>query len=140
MYYYISDPPTNKSQAAIINTIRSQLTPEGISGEFTIRAHGEPVAHLAETAIKQGFSTIVALGGDQLINELAGVLYDQHAALGVIPLEASPAITRILGYTNWRTAIQALRHRKLSLQDIGVVNSEYFFIDHLEVRAPKKTK
>lgn len=137
MYYYICDPPTTKTDQAIITSIRSALVPEGIGGEFVMRSVGESVGGLVSKAIVQGFSTIVAIGGDQLINELGGVLYDQQAALGILPLHISSGIETIIGYHDWRTGIQALRHRKLHLRDIAAINAEHFFINNAEITVSK---
>ena len=137
MYYYIVDSPQTKADQTTIASIRSKLIPEGIPGEFTFRTPGESAKNLAEKAIAQGFTTIVAIGGDQLINELAGILYDQPIALGIIPMNASAAMQKLIGYNDWHVAIQTLRHRKLALFDVAVINEEHFFLTEVLLTAEK---
>jgi len=136
MYYYIAETPTTKHHQDIINNIRSRFVPEGIAGEFVFRNASAPVDELVATALNQGFSTIVAIGGDGLVDEIAGSMYDQHAALGYIPLTKSP-LTKLFGYDNWQSAISALRHRKLALFDLGSVNGEHYFLNRIDITSKK---
>lgn len=142
MYYYIVDPPQTKNDQQVINAIRNRLIPEGLTGEFVFRTPGQSASVLADKALKQGFSTLVCVGDDALAGELATVLYDQSAALGIIPIHASGALHDLIGYADWKTAISALRARKIALRDIGVINGELSFLTEVEVlsRKPSLTR
>ncbi len=140
MYYYIAEPPQTKQDQAVITALRAQLIPEGIAGEFVFRTPGQSAARLARAALGQGFSTVVAVGNDSLASEIASALYDEQAALGVVPMHASDSLLQLLGYTDWKAAIQTLRHRKLILHDLGTVNGDYFFLTNVVVRSSKPTK
>lgn len=139
MYYYIVDPPQTKTDQQIVNSIRKLVVTEGIAGEFVFRTPGQSASHLAEKALKQGFSTVVSVGEDTLAGELASVLYDQSCALGIIPIHASDALHNIIGYSDWRAGLSALRARKLALRDIGVINGEFSFLTEVVLRSPKPT-
>jgi len=139
MYYYIVDPPQTKTDQNSIATIRNRLVPEGLAGEFVFRTPGQSSSTLAEKALAQGFSTIVAIGDDTLAGELAVVLYDQPSALGIIPMHASPSLHALIGYSDWQSGIAALRARKLALRDLGIINGEKAFLTEVVVKTPKPT-
>lgn len=140
MYYYIVDPPNAKSDQQIVAAIRNKLVPEGIAGEFVYRTPGQSASGLADRALRQGFSTIVAIGDDTLASELASALYDQPAALGVIPMHASDSLHTILGYSDWQTGIHALKMRKLVLRDLGTINSQIGFLTDCVIESAKPTE
>lgn len=140
MYYYIVDPPNSKSDQQAIANIRNRLVPEGIAGEFVYRTPGQSAAGLADRALRQGFSTIVAVGDDSLASELASALYDQPAALGVLPIRASDSLHGILGYRDWQTGITALKARKLVLRDLGTINSQIGFLTDCVITSAKPTE
>ncbi len=139
MYYYIADPPASTVDQKIISAIRTQLIPLGIAGEFVFRTPGGSAAKLTKHALSEGFTTVVAIGDDLLASEIASVMYDQPAALGIIPIGASPSLTTTLGYSDWKQGISALRHRRLIMHDIGSLNGDFFFMTDLCVKATQKT-
>lgn len=139
MYYYIAEAPQNKQGQNTVNSIRAQLVPEGISGDFIFYNPSESIESIVNNAIKQGFSTIVAVGSDALADLIAGVIYDQHVALGVIPIENS-TLCASLGYETWQRAIQALRHRKLALFDLGAIDDEFYFLQNAIIKTEKTSQ
>lgn len=140
MYYYIVDPPQTKTDQQIISTIRNRLVPEGIAGEFIYRTPGQAASGLAAKALQQGFSTIVGIGNDNLASELAVALYDQPAALGIIPLHATSSLHELIGFSDWRIGIDALKNRKLALRDLGTINAEIGFLTDCFIRSKKLTE
>jgi len=139
MYYYIAEPPENKQDQNTLNSIRSSLVPEGIAGEFVFINPSESIETMVNNAIKQGFSTIVAVGNDMLADSIAGSVYDQHVALGLIPLRTS-TLAVSLGYESWQKAILALKHRKLALFDLGAINDEYYFLQNAVISTDKNAQ
>ncbi len=139
MYYYIAQPPQSKGDQATISAIRAKIIPEGIPGEFVFRSPGSSAAQLAQTALNQGFTTICCIGDDQMISEVASVLYDTPVALGILPMNTSAEMCESIGYTDWKTGLTALRQRKLVLKDLGSVNGDACFLTSVSVRAPKRT-
>ncbi len=137
MYYYIANPIKNKQEQNFFSSLRQKLTSEGIAGEMEFCSPEADAAKLAASALSKGFTTIVAIGDDFLASRVAGVLVDQPIALGIIPIGASAHLIDLLGYGNWIEAIQVLRHRKLGLYDIGLINEDIFFLTGLEIKADK---
>jgi len=52
---------------------------------------------IAATAARQGFDTVVAVGGDGTVNETASGLVETETALGIIPLGSGNGLARSLG-------------------------------------------
>lgn len=133
MYYYIAEPPSNKNDQLVLNKLRSKLAPAGIAGEFIYRTPGQSAAALATKAMASGFNTIVAIGGEDLFNDVSTAMYDQQAALGLIPINESNDFEDIIGYHTITDAIDIIKRRKLVLKDVGTINGEFCFIKDAKV-------
>ena len=95
MYYYIFDVRKCKNRRQI-ETIKDKLTELGISGEFVVPDRIRPARDLAEQGVFKGYSTIVAIGSDDLIDEVASIMLSKQQVFGVIPLGASENIHKII--------------------------------------------
>ena len=85
MYYYIFDVRKCKNRRQI-ETIKDHLSDLGISGEFAVPDRIRPARDLAEQGVFKGYSTIVAIGADDLIDEVASVMLSKQQVFGVVPL------------------------------------------------------
>jgi hypothetical protein len=128
MYYYIAEPASNKKDQLAVNTLRAKLAPAGIAGEFVYRTPGQSASNLASKAIALGFNTIIAVGKEDLFNEVASAMYDQPVALGLVPIDESKSMEEIIGYSTIADSIQVIKRRKLVLKDVGTINNEFCFI------------
>lgn len=139
MYYYILEAPQSRSVRQTYQRLRDLLTQMSIAGEIVAASPARTPLELAEMGIRKGYSTIVAVGGDYHINEVASSVVGR-AVLGVIPIEASPLVTEIIGVRDVRDAAEALKYRRLSLQDTVLVEpSTLLFLDG-EITTPKLAK
>jgi diacylglycerol kinase (ATP) len=78
---------------------------------------------LALQAIEEGYQTIVAVGGDGSINEVAGALIGTSARLGILPAGSGNGLAMHLGYgRNLPKAIQLLNRAKPLRIDMGKLN------------------
>jgi diacylglycerol kinase family enzyme len=59
------------------------------------RGHGE---QLARQALDEGYTTLVSLGGDGTVNEIAGALEDTGALLCPVPLGGTNVFARAMGW------------------------------------------
>ena len=134
MYYYIFDVKKFKKRKEVEN-IKSHLSTLGISGEYTYPSNAQSVVELIDLALSKQYTTIVAVGGDYLINEVAGGLVGKKEAMGIIPVEASSELTTLLGTDNWHAACEILRFRKISELRLGRTGSGYHFITHIGLDA-----
>lgn len=112
MYYYIFDIKKCKKRSQVEN-IKSHLSALGIPGEFTYPTAAQNVEELVELGLSKQYTTIVAIGGDEIANIVAGKLVGKKEAMGFIPLEASAELSTLVGTDNWRDACEILRFRKI---------------------------
>lgn len=103
----------------------------GISGEFTYPTSAQTAEELTELGLKKKYSTIVAVGGDDIINSVANVMTGREEAMGAIPLSASDALTGLLGVRNWRESCDSLRFRKISQLTIGKTGANNHFLTYV---------
>ena len=89
------------------------------------RGHG---TELAKDYVEKGFQTVVAVGGDGTVNEVARSLIHTDTSLGIIPIGSGNGLARHLGIPmSLRKAIQQLNHSEPILMDYGLVNERPFF-------------
>src|SRR5579864_8081795 len=119
MYYYILEPPSSRAVRQNYQRLRDVLTHLGISGEIVAASPARTPLELAQMGMNKGYSTIVAVGGDRHINEIAMAVMGR-AVLGIIPLDASPLVTKIIGVNDLFGAAEALKYRRLSIQSTVV--------------------
>lgn len=138
MYYYIFDVRKCKNRRQV-EAIKDYLSDLGISGEYVIPDKIRPAKDLAEQGVFKGYSTIVAIGSDELIDEVAAVMLNKQQAFGIIPLGASENIFKIIGATNWEEAATNLRYRRISETKVGVINEQTVFFSYCELTIDKPT-
>lgn len=137
MYYYIFDirKCTKRSQ---VEEIKNQLAGFGITGEFTYPSAAQNAKDLVDVALAKQYNTIVAIGGDDLINTVAGRLVGRKEAFGVIPLDASTELHQLIGAPTWKEAAEILRYRKISEMFLGqtATNNTFLTSVNLDIHAP----
>lgn len=83
---------------------------------------------LTQAAILNGFHSVVAVGGDGTINEVASALCGSDTALGIIPCGSGNGLARHLGVpVNIEKAIQVLNADNVESLDYCTVNDIPFF-------------
>lgn len=126
MYYYIFDIKKCKKRSQV-ESIKNYLGILGISGEFTYPSAAQSVKELVDLGLSKQYTTIVAIGDDEIANSVASALFGRQEAMGFIPLEASPDLTALFGTSDWKTACEILRYRKINNINLGrAANGECF--------------
>ncbi len=130
MYYYIFDIKRciRKNQ---VESIKSHLTSLGISGEYTYITPNQSAEALAESGINKGYSTIVAIGSDDLVNAISNVMVGRKEVLGVLPLSVSEDLKELLGTREWQDAAEALRYRRIKELRIGHLSNGKHFLTNI---------
>lgn len=129
MYYYIINPAAgNRSIDDIQPKLKTALSRLNIEGEFVKTIGAGDAAKLTQRAIDQGYKTIVAVGGDQTVDEVAIAAYRsaRPVAVGIIPTGQSNTLAERLGVTSWKQAGQALAARRLVKVQLIEVNGKTF--------------
>jgi hypothetical protein len=137
MYYYIFDIKRCKKRATI-EAIKSALLELGISGEYNYISNASPAEQLVDLGLNRGYSTVVGVGSDDLINSVANRMVGRKEAMGVIPLEISKPMSVLLGLDSWREACEALRFRRIKEMYVGrTANGEHFLTEvHIDTSRP----
>jgi YegS/Rv2252/BmrU family lipid kinase len=113
--------------------IRRYLTPKAFSVEVT---HLEYLGHgtdLAKAAVASGTDTVVAVGGDGSINEIAQGLVGSNTALAIIPLGSGNGLARALKIPlKVSRALEVIADGRRKAIDVGYAN-EYLFLSNAGV-------
>lgn len=84
---------------------------------------------LMQEAMEQKMDTIIAVGGDGTINEIAASLYNTPIRLGLIPKGSGNGLARALGIPidNEEAALEIIRKGNSLAIDTGIANGKPFF-------------
>lgn len=112
--------------------IRSLMTEFGLGDDLVITQSEEEAVEATSDAVRQGFGTVAAAGGDGTIGGIARELLRTETALGVLPLGSVMNIARMLGLPRDPTdAARALADARstqtVRIIDVGQANDMVFF-------------
>ncbi|MBI4948264.1 hypothetical protein HY844_01745 [Candidatus Berkelbacteria bacterium] len=139
MYYYILEAPQSRATRQTYQRLRDILTQLSIAGEIVSSSPARTPTELAEMGARKGYSTIVAVGGDHHVNEVARSVIG-NAELGVVPIEASRLVTDIIGVNDIKSAAVALKQRRLSLVNTVVIEPDTLLFLDCEINTNKLAK
>jgi diacylglycerol kinase (ATP) len=125
----------------IINPISGTRTKQNIPEliESILEANRfEPVIKYTECAghatklaiemVKEGFSIVVAVGGDGTVNEVARSLIHTNTALGIVPCGSGNGLARHLGIPlSISDSLELLNNYRIAEIDYGIANNIVFF-------------
>lgn len=96
---------------------------------FKETTHAGHATELAAKAAKDGFSMVLAMGGDGTMNEVAKGLLFTETALGIIPLGSGNGLARHLKIPmDPLKSFQVLLSGKVDTMDSGLANGNPFFL------------
>ncbi|MCC2631473.1 MAG: hypothetical protein K0S20_172 [Patescibacteria group bacterium] len=136
MYYYIFEPPLEAKEYERTAQIKEMLSSLGIAGEMTNPTPGRTVEDLVQLAVAKRYSTIVAVGGIELINRVARALEPYDVVFGIIPFAEDRDITKLIGVSDPRSAAEHLKRRRWQEVRLGLMNSELCFITPATIAIP----
>lgn len=128
MYYYIFDPPQGAKEYERTAQIKDLLSSLGIAGEMTSPIPGKAVEDLVNLAVAKRYSTIVAVGGMELINRVARAIEPYDVVFGIIPGAEHPDITDLIGVSDWKSAAEQLKRRRWQAFKLGLINNQTVFL------------
>lgn len=141
-YFFIINPHAGNERGCKDWTlIESCLRKEKIAYEFIFTEKKHHAFELSEKAADKGYETIIAVGGDGTLNEIAnGILKSNNPSdivLGMIPVGSGNDWCRMYGIpSDYQKAVGIIKSRKIFIQDVGVVkcrngneNTERFFVN-----------
>ncbi len=111
----------------ILENIRHHL-PKELATEIIFTEYPGHAFDIAREKVRQGITTIVAVGGDGTINEVASALVKTPCRLGIIPAGSGNGLARHLGIPlQVPEALQLIMNHRIQKIDAGKVNGKYFF-------------
>lgn len=127
MYYYIINPAAGHGAAHTLqDKLRTELKSLGIGGEFVTTTGKGDAGRLASQAVAKGYTTIVAVGGDQTVNEVMNGVTSDTAAIGVIPIGSVNQIATQLGISSWQQACNVLAVRRITEYALIAAGDDFF--------------
>lgn len=108
--------------------VRSRLGIRGINVDTAWTAGSGDATRLANEAVRAGYGTVIAAGGDGTINETAAALCDTGVSLGIIPCGSGNGLARHIGIPiEIEGAVSVLEQGNMQDCDYGTVNGRPFF-------------
>jgi diacylglycerol kinase family enzyme len=124
----LSGTATPAQKDALRNYLRQQAERMGFVPEIIVTTHAGHATELANAAIQQGITRVIAVGGDGTINETARALRQSGTALGIVPMGSGNGLARHLGVPlDPRRAIDRALSGKPVLIDSGLIGEHPFF-------------
>lgn len=109
MLYIICNPTAGSGRAkTIAQDILKALDTKNISYHYQETVCPGNATFLAGNAVKEGFQTVLAIGGDGTAYEVACALNGTQTAMGIIPAGTGNDFVKALGYPS--APLQALDH------------------------------
>ena len=143
MYYYIIEPSRGKfiSKQEKIKDILGNL---GIAGETVSANSSRTVEELTHLGVVKGYSTIVAIGSESLVNKVITILASEQLAkntvLGVIPDDFNSALAQKIGVTDLNSACNILKFRKLESVGLCLIEPNKYFITEASIEKSRNTE
>ena len=138
MYYYIFEPAQNKREVNQQEDIKALLQKYQVAGEFVTLSLAEKPQDLAKIGLRRGFTTIVAVGNDSLINQVAAGLINTDYALGAIPTNPNSPFLKMINAQDYEQACQALPYRRIIKIDTAVINRTHSLITQAKIEFKNK--
>lgn len=143
MNIYVYDDYLEKSKyTRIINKIEIRLTDLGLNGRIIRLNSIKNIDQAIKNEIQLGASTIVAVGNNETVNKLIGVIINSNVynslknniLLGIIPIGNNNSIAHSFGINNEEEACNILLARRIQNIDIGVID-KYYFLNHISIES-----
>jgi diacylglycerol kinase family enzyme len=127
MYYYVVNPAAGRGQIKNIqDKLRNRLDELGIRGEWAKTTGPGEATRMTHAAIASGHTTIVAVGGDDTVNEVINGVERANVAVGIIPIGSGNRLAAQLGIVTWPQACEALAARRLTSYSLIAAGQKFF--------------
>lgn len=117
-----------------LERLETRLTDLGLSGKIYRLAPMTRVQEIVRDELKKASKTIIVVGSDRLITQVAGFMNESQTPLGIIPIGEGGICAKALGI-NSENACRILAARRIVRMDLGRVNTGAIFLSQLSVTA-----
>lgn len=127
-YFFIVNPIAGSGNAMrMFETARSIMDDKGISYSFAISQYPKHAVELTRTAVSNGESMIVAVGGDGTVNEVASELNGRDVTMGIFPGGTGNDLAFALNIPpDAKHAMDVLLNGNVRKMDAGTANDSFF--------------
>lgn len=140
MYYYIMEP-AGKKGIAWQEKVKNILGDLGIAGETVTPSPARTVEELASLGLIKGYSTIVAVGSEKIVNTIVNTIINQgenkDVVLGIIPEDYNSVMAQKIHVKDFRDACNALKYRKLKIIDACFIEPNKYFLTEAVIESAK---
>lgn len=127
MYLYIYDSFLSEPKyESILAAIERRVTDLDIKGKIARLSVLKNIKELVADGVKNGVTTVVAIGDDQTFAKVINIAAQFDVTLGIIPVTTTSTIARVLGIPPKEHACEVLAARIIKRLDLGKINSQYF--------------
>ncbi len=114
---------------ALLESLESAFGGPGSDLSFLLSRSADDGREKTRRAVAEGADTVIAVGGDGMVNTIGSELIGTGVALGVIPAGSGNGFARHFGVPlQWSRAATALAHADRQEIDVGAVNGRPFFV------------
>jgi len=129
-WFLVANATAGRGKASnTIDNVMQALNHKGIEYEIGLTKYPKHGIELSRLASQNGYGTIVAIGGDGTINEVAnGIMLSQKKVkMGIIPEGGGNDFAKMFSIPrNVHAAVNLLQHGHSHKIDVGKFNSTYF--------------
>lgn len=119
-----------KDHGEQVAQIWTQLRAAGIWAEIVETRENEPPGILAAKAVEEGFSMVIACGGDGTVGAVAKGLIGTNCPLGILPMGTYNNFARSLRLPlDVKSACKILARGRIRHVDVGLANDEHYFLE-----------
>jgi diacylglycerol kinase family enzyme len=133
VYFYEHTLSERRHQTTMAR-IETRLTDLGLSGKIYRLGPMTRLDQAVRDELRKRPSTIIAVGGDALVNAIASFLADSDIPLGILPVEGEGVVASALGISI-DEACKTLAARRIIRIDLGRTDTGRIFLGQLSVQA-----
>jgi len=117
-----------KRKEKLITKLKTLIQSEGVSAQVYLTSSRSDTIEKAAQAVRKNLHTVVAVGGDGTINDVASQLVGSQTALGIIPMGSGNGLSRELKIPfDLEKAFKMILRNRIKIIDTGMVNDKPFF-------------
>ncbi len=133
MYRYVVNPAAGRGAIQSVQAkLQDRLAAIGIDGEFMKTTGPGDGVKLARLAVQQGATTVVAVGGDDTVNEVINGLGASNTVMGIIPIGSTNRLASHIGIGHWEQACDILATRRVAAFSL-IAAGQKFFLSTLSI-------
>ena len=122
----ISGRPASRAHRA--ERLAAFIATHRLNAEVMVSQSPGHAVELARHAVEERYDSVVSVGGDGTMNEVASMLIGQETNLGIVPCGSGNGLARDLGVPlGFDPALEALLDARVRVIDTGSVNGLPFF-------------